>query len=92
MELSKDERIAVYGINYKDDPGNALRFLGALGNPFERVGADPAGRASIDWGIYGIPETFLISREGVVLYKIAGPIDAAQYEKLKVEIEKALKL
>lgn len=74
LELSKDARIRLVGINYKDEPDNARRFLGALGNPYAAIGTDQAGRAAIDWGVYGVPETFVISRAGLILYKHVGPI------------------
>ena len=56
--------ISLFGVNYKDDPDHGRDFLVSLGNPFERMGADPKGRNAIDWGVYGIPETFLISSDG----------------------------
>jgi len=74
MELAKNPAIRVVGINYKDDPENARRFLGALGNPFQAVGADPNGRAAIDWGVYGVPETFVIGPDGTIRYKHIGPL------------------
>lgn len=83
MQLSRREGLSIVGINYKDEPGNALRFLGALGNPYDRVGVDPKGRASIDWGFYGIPETLLIDKEGIVRHKIVGPITAEKLEDLE---------
>jgi len=75
MELAKDKRFEIYGINQKDKPDNARRFLGKLGDPYRRVGADVDGRASIEWGVYGVPETFVESLKS----------------KLMPEIEKALK-
>ena len=89
--LGKDKRIKLFGINYKDAPDNARRFLNRYGNPFVATGRDENGRASIDWGVYGVPETFLIGRDGRIAYKLIGPITA---ENLKVtlmpHIEKAL--
>ena len=73
MELARDDRFALVGLNYKDRPANARRFLGDLGNPFAAIGVDEAGRAAIDWGVYGVPETFLVSAEGIILYKHVGP-------------------
>jgi cytochrome c biogenesis protein CcmG/thiol:disulfide interchange protein DsbE len=91
MELAKDQRIRIVGINYKDQPENARRFLGRHGNPFVAAGADPNGRASIDWGVYGVPETFLIGRDGRIAYKLVGPITPHNYQAvLKPAIEKAL--
>ncbi len=91
MELGKDDRFRLVGINYKDKPGNALRFLGQLGNPFDAVGVDQKGRAAIDWGVYGIPETFLIGRDATIRYKHVGPLNPISLQKLKAEIDKAIK-
>jgi cytochrome c biogenesis protein CcmG/thiol:disulfide interchange protein DsbE len=92
MQLAQDKRIRVLGINYKDQPDNARRFIGRYGNPFSAVGADAAGRASIDWGVYGVPETFVIDREGRIAYKLVGPISADNLETvLKPQLEKALR-
>ncbi|MCF8477663.1 MAG: DsbE family thiol:disulfide interchange protein [Pseudolabrys sp.] len=90
-QLSKDKRIQLVGINYKDAPDNARRFLNRYGNPFVAAGADAKGRTSIDWGVYGVPETFLVGRDGRIAYKLIGPITAANMAAvLKPEIEKAL--
>lgn len=74
LDLAKDQRVRLVGINYKDDPDNARRFLGALGNPFASIGVDQAGRAAIDWGVYGVPESFVVGRSGTILYKHVGPL------------------
>jgi cytochrome c biogenesis protein CcmG/thiol:disulfide interchange protein DsbE len=90
-ELGKDARVQVIGINYKDSPENARRFLGRYGNPFGMVGVDGNGRGSIEWGVYGVPETFVVGREGTILYKMVGPVTPDNIDSvLKVEIEKAL--
>jgi cytochrome c biogenesis protein CcmG, thiol:disulfide interchange protein DsbE len=81
MELAKDPGVRVVGINYKDNPENARRFLGALGNPFAAVGIDPSGRTAIDWGVYGVPETFVISKDGVIVHKHIGPVSAKDLEE-----------
>lgn len=78
----KAGRVAVVGINYKDEAENARRFLGALGNPFSAVGTDMTGRAAIEWGVYGVPETFLIGPDGRILDKHVGPLDAQSAGKL----------
>ncbi len=92
VDLAKDQRIRIIGINYKDKADNARRFLGRYGNPFAAVGADANGRASIEWGVYGVPETFIIGRNGAIAYKLVGPITPDNIERvLKPEIEKALK-
>ena len=91
LELAGDTRIRLVGINYKDQPDNARRFLNRYGNPFIASGADQNGRAAIEWGVYGVPETFLIGRDGRIAYKLVGPISAANFEReLKPQIEKAL--
>jgi cytochrome c biogenesis protein CcmG/thiol:disulfide interchange protein DsbE len=90
--LAKDKRLQVVGINYKDSPDNARRFLGRYGNPFSIVGVDGNGRASIEWGVYGVPETFVVGREGTIVYKMVGPVTPENIDSvLKAEIEKALK-
>src|SRR5437660_1706611 len=91
-ELAKDKRLQLVGINYKDAPDNARRFLGRYGNPFGIVGVDGNGRASIEWGVYGVPETFVVGREGTIVYKLVGPVTPANFDTvLKAEIDKALK-
>src|SRR5512143_727802 len=91
-QLSQDKRIQLVGINYKDAPDNARRFLNRYGNPFVATGQDEAGRVSIDWGVYGVPETFLVGRDGKIAYKLVGPITADNLARtLKPEIEKALR-
>ncbi|HKY86572.1 MAG TPA: DsbE family thiol:disulfide interchange protein [Pseudorhodoplanes sp.] len=90
-ELAKDKRIRLTGINYKDQAENARRFIGRYGNPFASVGADPNGRAAIEWGVYGVPETFLVGRDGKIAYKLVGPITAQNFEaQVRPAIEKAL--
>ena len=90
-ELGKDKRLQLVGINYKDAPDNARRFLGRDGNPFGIVGVDGNGRAAIEWGVYGVPETFIVGRDGRIAYKMVGGITQENYERvLKVEIDKAL--
>lgn len=91
LEISKDSRLNVVAINYKDQPENALRFLGELGNPFKAIGVDPDGSAAIDWGVYGIPESYLVGPDGTILYKRVGPFDPLSLkEGLYPAIEKAL--
>jgi cytochrome c biogenesis protein CcmG/thiol:disulfide interchange protein DsbE len=74
VELAKRSDIKVYGINYKDDAENARRFLGALANPFAAVGADTDGRVAIDWGVYGVPETFVVDGKGIIRLKWIGEL------------------
>jgi len=90
--LGKDKRIKLVGINYKDAPDNARRFLNRYGNPFVATGRDESGRTSIDWGVYGVPETYLLARDGRILYKLVGPITAENLQRAVMPaIEKALK-
>jgi cytochrome c biogenesis protein CcmG, thiol:disulfide interchange protein DsbE len=89
-KLSKDKRIKLVGINYKDPTDNARRFLNRYGNPFVAVGVDASGRTSIDWGVYGVPETYLIGRDGAIAYKLVGPVTAENLSNaLDPEIAKA---
>jgi cytochrome c biogenesis protein CcmG/thiol:disulfide interchange protein DsbE len=90
-KLAEDKRIRVAGINYKDQPDNARRFLGRYGNPFTASGADPNGRAAIEWGVYGVPETFVVGRDGKIAFKLVGPITEDNLKSvLKPALEKAL--
>jgi cytochrome c biogenesis protein CcmG/thiol:disulfide interchange protein DsbE len=90
MRLAADPRFAMVGINYKDEPENAVRFLGSLGDPFARIGADAKGSAGIDWGVYGVPETFVV-KDGVILHKFIGPLtEKGVRQELMPAIEKAL--
>ena len=66
--------IRLYGIDYKDDPASARRFLGRYGNPYARVGADSSGRVAIDFGVYGVPETYVVTGEGKIAYRHVGPL------------------
>jgi cytochrome c biogenesis protein CcmG, thiol:disulfide interchange protein DsbE len=91
-KLARDKRLQLVGINYKDARDNAWRFLGRYGNPFGVVGVDSNGRAAIEWGVYGVPETFIVGREGRIVYKLVGPVTSGNVDTvLKAEIEKALK-
>ena len=83
MELAKEPGIRLYGIDYKDDPASARRFLGRYGNPYARVGADRSGRTAIDFGVYGVPETYVIAGDGKIAYRHVGPLtEEAIREKL----------
>ncbi|MDB5630792.1 MAG: periplasmic protein thiol [Tardiphaga sp.] len=89
--LAEDKRLQLIGINYKDGADNARRFLGRYGNPFSIVGVDGNGRAAIEWGVYGVPETFVVGRDGRIAFKLVGGVTDANYEPvLKREIDKAL--
>jgi cytochrome c biogenesis protein CcmG, thiol:disulfide interchange protein DsbE len=91
MRLAEDRRLRLVGINYKDDADNARRFLGRYGNPFAAAGADQNGRAAIEWGVYGVPETFVIGRDARIAYKLVGPITPENFQSILLpQIDKAL--
>lgn len=91
MTVAADPRVRVVGMNYKDQPDNARRFLGRYGNPFAANGTDGNGRAAIEWGVYGVPETFVIGRDGRIAYKLIGPVTPDNLKTaLQPAIEKAL--
>ena len=91
MVLAADRRIRIAGMNYKDQPDDAIRFLARYGNPFVANGMDANGRAAIEWGVYGVPESFVVGRDGRIAYKLIGPITLENLDNtLKPEIEKAL--
>jgi cytochrome c biogenesis protein CcmG/thiol:disulfide interchange protein DsbE len=74
MDLRKRAVVPIHGLNYKDKPDDAARWLDELGDPYTRTGADVDGRVAIDWGVYGVPETFLVDRDGRIAYKHIGPV------------------
>jgi len=91
MQLGRDKRFQIVGINQRDKQDNARAFLAQYGNPFSAIGDDANGRASIEWGVYGVPETFIVGRDGRIAYKLIGPIIPENLEsELKPQIEKAL--
>ena len=90
-ELAKDTRVRLVGFNYKDKPENALAFLAELGNPYAAIGTDISGRAGIDWGVYGVPETYLVDRQGVIRAKFVGPLSPGTFKaRLQPQLEAAL--
>jgi cytochrome c biogenesis protein CcmG, thiol:disulfide interchange protein DsbE len=82
-------RVQMLGLNYKDEPENARRFLGALGNPYSGVGTDRTGRSAIEWGVYGVPETFLVGKDGTILAKHIGPLTEDSARALLAQAEAA---
>jgi len=82
VELKARTGVRLFGINLKDEEANAVAFLKELGNPYDAIGADENGRTSIDWGVYGVPETFLVSGDGLVLRRHVGPLDRASLDDL----------
>ncbi|MCZ4272310.1 DsbE family thiol:disulfide interchange protein [Maritalea porphyrae] len=91
IALAKRSDVKIYGINYNDQPENARQFLAELGNPYAAIGADRNRRVSLDWGVYGVPESYLVNQDGMIVYKHTGPINAQSFEQDVVPaIEKAL--
>lgn len=91
MQLAEDGRFELAGINQKDPPENATRFLASLGNPYTAIGRDNTGRAGIEWGVYGVPETFVVDADGLITFKHVGPLtEAAIADGLMPAIEEAL--
>jgi cytochrome c biogenesis protein CcmG, thiol:disulfide interchange protein DsbE len=80
MRLAGEGRIALYGIDYKDKPEDAARLLAQLGDPYKRIGVDRDGRTAIDFGVYGVPETYVLDKEGRIRFRQVGPISAADYD------------
>jgi cytochrome c biogenesis protein CcmG, thiol:disulfide interchange protein DsbE len=97
LALSKDadlkaKGVTLVGVAQKDSPENIRRFLSAAGDPYAKVGLDAGGRAGIDWGVYGVPETFIVRGDGVIAYKVVGPMSAETLESVvRPEILKAMK-
>lgn len=81
MQLQREGFVPIHGLNYKDRPEDAARWLDTLGDPYTRTGADLDGRVAIDWGVYGVPETFVIDRDGSIAYKHIGAITPDVLEK-----------
>lgn len=88
--LKAETGVRIFGINQKDAPENAAAFLAELGNPYQRIGGDSDNRVSIDWGVYGVPETFVVNAAGIITFKHVGPISPESLEKEVIPaIEKA---
>ena len=85
--FSNEKGIRVIGINYKDSSGNAIEWLKNLGNPYSDVPVDKNGRIAIDWGVYGIPETFIVNSKGIIKYRHVGPITKKIYKKINLLIK-----
>lgn len=89
MQLKQQGLVSIHGLNYKDAPKDAAEWLDALGDPYTRTGADTDGRVGIDWGVYGVPETFVIDRNGHIAYKHIGPMTRRDWdEKIAPLIER----
>jgi cytochrome c biogenesis protein CcmG, thiol:disulfide interchange protein DsbE len=82
MRLKQEEFVPIHGLNYKDRPEDAARWLEELGDPYTRTGADLNGRVAIDWGVYGVPETFIVDSQGRIVYKQIGPITPEMLDEI----------
>jgi cytochrome c biogenesis protein CcmG, thiol:disulfide interchange protein DsbE len=81
LQLAHDKTVPVHGIDYKDAPEDAARWLNTMGDPYTRTGADRDGRVAIDWGVYGVPETFVVGADGIVAAKQIGPLTEGALEE-----------
>ena len=84
VEISKQARVPLIGLDWKDEDPRAMQWLAELGNPYEVVAVDKEGRTAIDWGVYGAPETFLVNPQGIVVYKYIGPLTLEAWQTLFV--------
>ena len=85
-----EEGLPIYGINYKDDPEKALAFLDERGDPYEALGADFTGRTALEWGLYGVPETYVLAGDGTVMLRFAGPLtDDVMERRIRPALEAA---
>lgn len=91
MEISREGQVPLYGINFKDQPADAEAWLKDMGDPYGRMGADINGRVAIDWGVYGIPETFIVGPDGTVAYKLVGAMTREVFEKSIMPIVERLR-
>lgn len=91
VELNRRGIVPIHGLNYKDRPDDASDWLDQLGDPYTRTGADVDGRVGIDWGVYGVPETFIIGRDGRIAYKHVGPLTVETVEDVLLPIVESLK-
>ena len=87
-----DKNLKIIGINYKDNPEKARKWLKKLGNPYSNIAIDKNGKIAIDWGVYGIPETFVVNSEGIIKYRYVGPINQKIYRKINLLIKELEKL
>ena len=85
-KLSNEKKLKIIGINYKDDPKKTMVWLGELGNPYSHIISDNNGRLGIDWGVRGIPETFIVNPKGIIKYKLVGPITKKKYDAFYLKV------
>ena len=90
-KLSDERGLKIIGINYKDDSKRAVKWLEKLGNPYSNVLVDPNARLGIDWGVYGLPETFIVNSNGVIKYRLVGPITKKNYDAFVLKVKEVEK-
>jgi len=90
-KLSDEKRLKIIGINYKDDSKRAVKWLEKLGNPYSSVLVDSNARLGIDWGVYGLPETFIVNSSGVIKYRLVGPITKRNYDAFVLKVKEVEK-
>lgn len=81
LELAKNQQVILLGLNYKDDPSKAKKWLSDYGNPYQNIAVDRTGYAAIDWGVYGTPETFILDKKGAIRYRKIGPLTAENWQR-----------
>jgi len=81
-KFAQEKKIKVIGINYKDNPKKAIKWLEKYDNPYSNIAIDNNGMIAIEWGVYGIPETFIINKNGIILYRHVGPVTRTTYNKI----------
>ena len=86
-KFSKENKIRIIGINYKDDSKKTIKWIKNLGNTYSVIPLDKYGNIAIDWGVYGIPETFIVNSKGIIKYRHIGPVDKKNYKKIKTIIK-----
>ena len=91
MQLKAAKTVPIHGLNYKDQPDNAARWLNTMGDPYTRSGADMSGRVAIDWGVYGVPETFVIGKDGRIAHKQIGPLTHQALEETILPLTRRLR-
>jgi cytochrome c biogenesis protein CcmG/thiol:disulfide interchange protein DsbE len=91
MQLAREHGVRIVGINYKDKPEDAAAWLAELGDPFTKIGVDATGRTAIDWGVYGVPESFVVDRQGRIRFKHVGPLMADDLSEKILPVLRRLK-
>jgi cytochrome c biogenesis protein CcmG/thiol:disulfide interchange protein DsbE len=91
LTLEREGVLPIHGLNYKDTPDAAIAWLNALGDPYTRIGADLDGRVGIDWGVYGVPETFVVDQDGRIAYKHIGPVTPRVLDEVILPLVRALR-